>query len=1254
MAAASLRVSVMLPVECPHCEATFQLDPDTLGKVIRCPECRQPFTATATKPAAPVPVPDRADEVSVFDLSTRATPAGRADEVSVFDLNVSRPYERVESDAVRPVLENDAPRRAAAPVRIRPAPKPADDDIPTLAPTVPKPSRATPAGPREVAWSGDEPPDAPSLPYATGKPPALARRVPQSRDGDDDPDDDGELFVRRNRRRRNWGKTIFLGLVGAVLATTLVGGFGLWRYYAVAESRAHDAAKLAFEEGNFPVAQQGYESLLTEYPGSTEAERYRFFAALAEVHNALGGVTVRDNPTPAREAFGRFTADFAQSPLAMPESGYGADIVQLGRKLLDALADHAGDRLTAFRADRTKLDELEATAEGITVAEGLIPTVDKFRDKNAVSLDTQRKRLTDLTAGVAAERHRLSVLAPFRTLSVDPTALRIEEFEAALKANALTTDAEAVAMLAAAEASLQKLFGYREKRIQAVMPPADLAPPVLFSTRLGAPPKPTDAVPAGAAGDTVFGVARGVVYALDAGTGAQLWGTRIASPTADLRAVDLPVRVTMGDLDWVLVAGEIGGKPGLTARVARTGEPVWYQPLEAPPAGRPVVSGGRLYVPLRDATGTVVEFETASGVRTGELTLRQPVGAGLSLLPTGRTGANLLVVPGDMKRVFLFELGRENDDGQRLPPRCVRVLLTDHPRDSLRGEVAVVTPSDDAGPRYLVLTQTDGPTEMKLRAFAVPKPEEIISAGAAGPFSTSEKPSEVSVNGWSWFPAVSDGERLVLASDAGAFFALGVNQLGNADAPLFTLPAPKAPPKQIDVTRSVVVQVEEDSYWVVLAGRLTRLRTAVDPVQGLRIVAQGAGQLVGEPLHRAELRPAANLGVVVCRSPGAASIQAVAFDLGTGAVRWTRRLGVAPAGPPVALAGDRALVIDEDGGVYSVTTSPKRSGPSVVAESVASPYPESSGKSGYAASADGQTVWVVTPEVDKAGRRVRLRNLVGGKLGTDVVVPLPDQLAGAPVVLGPAVLLPLVNGYLYRFGPGDSQLAVGPLWRGDGAAGELQCLLSAHGPDEFFATDGGRKFLRWRWPAEPGAKPLKLVPGAWELAVKIALPPVAFDTGSGLMVAVADAAGTVSTFDAGKVAEPLRRWRGTADGPIPLGRPTLRLVAVPTAAGVRLVYGVAERSLVGLDPDRVDPAWVAAKLIDESAGELLGFSVAGEDLAVTDPTGRVIVLSAAGERRAELPPAPGQSLAVTPAVATGSGEVLQLGLDGTGSLTPRK
>jgi predicted Zn finger-like uncharacterized protein len=1222
----------MLRVECPHCEATFQLDPDTIGKAIRCPECKEPFTATAATPAPPpLPKPVADEPMSVFELHTRAAPL---------------PYERVERDDVRPVLETEAAPRAPLPAKPLPAKPlaPAADDIPTLAPK-PAAPKATPAGPKEVVWRGDAPP----MPTA-GRVASPALTVPRAKpvaDDETDPDEvevEEELFVRRKRRRRSWGKTLFVLALAAVVITALTGGFGYWRYTALSEQRLNDAAQLAFDEGNFADAGTKYEQLLTDYPTSTDVERYRFFAALSGVHNALGGLSVRENPGPAREAFAAFVTDFGQSPLAMPESGYGAEVVQLGRKLLDTLADHAGDRLTAFRADRAKLGELDATAAAVADAEALVPTVDKFRSRDGVSLDPQRKRLTDLTAEVAAERRRLEILAPFRDIAVAPTAPRIEEFEKVLRDTKLDGDAEARAMLAAAEEALKKLFGYSRDRKAAAAPPADKAPPVLFSTRVGPAPRAGDPPPPGPTGDVVFGMCRGVLYALDAGTGDLLWGTRVAPPTADLRAVDVPVRVPMGggrteqggELDWVLVAGDVAGTPALTARLARTGEPVWYQPLEARPAGRPVVTGGRIYLPLKDSTGTVVEFEAASGARTGELTLRQPVGGGLSLLPSDGPGGDLLVVPGDVKRTFLFQLGHEDAEGRRLPPRCVRVLLTDHPRDTLRGEAAVVAPTAEGGPRYLVLTQTDGPQAMKLRAFAVPSPADIVAAATDGPVSTSDKPAEVTVAGWSWFPAASDGERLVLASDAGAFFALG-----NADAPLFTLPAPPAPPVQEGVARSVVVEMTEDSYWAVLAGRLTRLRTAADPQHGLRIVAQGPGRVVGEPLHRAQVRPASNLGVIVCRTPGGAAIQALGFDLTTGQPRWTRRLGVTPAGPPVALADSRALVVDEDGTAYAVPAAAKPgtpAPPSTVALPVAGPLPESTGRATVAASPDGQTVWVVTAETDKAGRRVRLRNLVNGKLEVDAVAPLPDAVAGPPVVLGPAVLIPLVNGYVYRFGPADTQLAVGP--------------LCTHGPDVFYATDGGRKFLRWRWPGEPGAKPAKLA-GPWEVPGRVALPPVGLDAGSGPLVAAADASGVVLLFDATKVEEALRRWRGTGDGPIPLGRPTLTLAAVPTPAGVRLVYSIADRTLVGLATDRVEPAWVTPKLLPETAGELLGVTVTGGEVLASDPAGRVIVLDAATGKATDLAPLPGQSLAAAPATGVGNA-VLQLGLDGTGTRMPRK
>ncbi|MGL6073182.1 MAG: PQQ-binding-like beta-propeller repeat protein [Fimbriiglobus sp.] len=1237
----------MVPTECPHCEETFQIDPANVGKALKCPACKDVFIADA-KGATGLANPEKVSELP----EPRSVPSNSgavSDFVPVIDIPVELPYEAVvESEPL--VLSVDVPsaKRTVSKPTSKAAKAPKPDDIPTLAP---KPDdiptlAPKPVGPKVMTWDGDEPP---VLTTKTASSRPAAKVTNDQPILDDDDEDDERLAARRKRRRRRWGKIAFFGILGAVMLTLALGSFGLWRYYQVSETREAEAAKLAFDESNFPLAQDLYSNLIKSYPESREIDRYKFFASLSTTHNALGGLMLRENPKPGIEAFQSFTSEHGQSPLAMPESGFGDEIVQLGRKLLDILADHAGDQLVSFQNERAKLEKLEDTAKAVKTGEELIPSVDKFRSKNAVSLDTQRQRFTELNTKIAAERHRLSVLAPFRDLSVDPTTPRIEEFEKVLVENKLTADAEAKQMLAAAEKRLRELLLPVSLSRPAVPVPQDLSPPVLFSSSLTG----TGVLNPSGPMDVSFSVARGVLYALDTASGNLLWGTRIAAPTADLRSVDLPVRLTVADQEWVLVTSDLGGVPSLTARLARTGEAVWYQPLEIAPAGRPIVAGGRIYLPLRNTTGTIAEFETSTGLRTANLSIRQPIGAGLSLLPTDRPGGNLLVVPADVKRVFLWELGREDANGERLPPRCVRVMLTEHPRDTLRGEATVINPSDDNGPRYLVLTQTDGPMHMKLRAFPIPKPEEIITAGATVATESNDRATEIRVGGWSWFPAISDGEKVILASDSGAFYALGVNQLGNADAPIFTMPAPKGPTEQEGVSRSLVVKMEDDTFWVVLGGRLVKLRTAVDPMSGLRILASGSGTLVGEPLHRADYRANANIVVIVGRSAFSGSIQATGFDLTTGAVRWERRLGLSPAGPPFTRPQGEKIVVDEDGSVYRVQTDPEKRAASLVATNLAGPFEKAFDKTVPKANVveSEKIIWVFCAEAATSGRRLRLRTIRDGQVSPDKFLPLPDQLAGPPIALGESLLIPLVNGYIYRLRPEDTQLAVGPLWRGDGAAGELVCQLTRLDDEEFLATDGTRKIYRWNWPNTPEAKPKSK--GTWELTTKILLPPVGIPKAGepGWYVAVADVSSTVTLFDGEKPGPAIRRWRPVEGGSIPVGKPTF----ITVDSNLRLVYLIGARILLSIDPTKPDPVWTATSLVDKDLGDLMGVMLEAGKIVVTDPVGKVMLIEPkTGKILEEHTRPPSQPLPISGAILGLGNEAFLLNLDGTGSFTSKK
>ncbi len=1178
-----------MTVECPHCESEFHLNPDLAGKTIPCPSCRLPFTVTAA--AALVPPADL-------------------------------PYERVEA------AMTDLPAAEVPTDRSRPAPPVALPLPPRTVPTAaPLPSAIPLPAPAEVAWSDDLAPP----PGTRSRPAGATRTQPQTqganapRSPGNDPDD-GEEFIRRRPRRRSWA-----GPVAAVLAAAIVlvgggSGVGLWRHAVLKEQRAVEAAKLAYADAKFEEARTQYQALLSEFPDSPAAGEYRFFVALAGLQMTAGGTTVRDDPAPARRAFDQFVADFGADPLARPGAGFGSDVLSAGKRVAEATADHAQDHLKLFQADRKKLPELATAEEASAAGKALLPVAAKYRDATSVDLDSVAKRFADLDATAAGERHRLAVLEPWRTLPDDPTAPKIEAFEAVLVAEKLSADAEARGIVTTAEEALRKIDRYTAVNLLPAPCPPDPAPPVLFTAPLalanGEAFLPLPADPDPAAGPVVFALDRGVLYALDARTGSPLWGTRIAAPTADRRAADLPVPVTVGESAAVLVAGEVAGRPGVCARAARTGDPVWYQPLAAPPAGRPLVVGGRVYLPLADEAGTIAEFDTASGTRLGDLALRQPIGAGLAAVPTGRPGGHLLIAPADNRRVLVFELGREADDGRRLPPRLVRVMQTGHPRDSLRGEPVAVTPAADAGPRFLVLTQADGTTKMKLRSFPLPTADVILGA-ADIPAASADPAAEAAVDGWAWSPAVTDGERLVLATDANAFIAMGVNQPGSADAPLFVLPGPKPAADQESVARAQVVAAGEDEYWVVLGGQLLKLRTAVDPAGGLRVVPQGGGRAVGEPQHRPQVVPALNLAVVVTRTAG--GVQAVGVDLGTGRVRWQRRVGVVPTGPPVPV-GDAVVVAGVDGSIYRVTAA--------AVESLAPPDPAPAGPATVAVDPAGPAACVVTTDATPAGRRARLRFVANGAV-REVVLPLPDAVAGVPILSGQTLLIPLANGNVYRATPADTQFHVGPLWRGEAGTPESVCHLGPAGPDEFFATDGGKRFLRWKWPE--GGKPTP-AGGPWELPAAVALPPVAVGPDR---VAAADERGVVSLFAGPKLA---RRWPNPA-----AGAPTGRLALVATADKTVIVACLANRHLVGFDPDKPAPAWLERDLGPADVGELAGWAVAGDAVTATDPVGRVRSFDAfTGNEREGTPPAAGAGPPTTAAVPVGAGLLFAVTADGTG------
>lgn len=1197
--------------ECPHCESVFQVAAELVGKSMRCPNptCREVFTVAAPA-AAPVPTTQPVPEPVVAVPSAGTV----ADYLQV-----------VEAERIDPPLTDhppldvevvDAEPVSAAPIpKAAPLPAAAIPKAAPLPPTVPA-SRA----PVVVDWSENQ----------DGPPQANRRRARR--------DDESDVPIRtRSRGIGLTGKVVFgalvvlLVLVGGGIVTVLLLG------KAKNEETESAAADTLYKEAKYAEAKRKFEELAKDFPDSTSVPKYKFFAALSHTQTEASSVMVKEDPGPARRALDALIAEHGDSPMAQPNTGYGADVVTAGIKVGGAHGDHAAEQVKKFQAKREDVQLLAAADKAIADGRALLPTLEKFRDKSGLSLDDTRKKLDDVEASVKKERDRLAALAPWRNLAADPTDVRVEQFERAMKAAGLEKDGEVLTLSAQAKQVLRNLVVFTPDVKAAGSPPLEIGATLTVVPRVSGSPDIKLVV---GKQDVVFGVAHGVLYATDVRTGAKLWAERV-SPEA--RAADAPLRVTLadGNTDWVLVPSVRAGQPGLTARAALTGEAAWHQTLPAPVLGRPVRVGERLIVPLADAHGTLLYLNLIDGTQLGKVELRQPIGGGISALRGANGGHGFVVVPADARRVFVFEVGRVGDDGKRQPPQVVRVFATNHPRDSLRGAPLLIDPDDPAQPRRAILAQSDGPAGMRLRSFPLPTAAELGRASADGDTPPGQI-AEAPVTGWSWFPPVTNGERVAVCTDKGAFAAFGMNMPGQADKPLFQLPAQQADPDPASVSRSQVVWMNDDTFWVIVSGKLTRLRVASDPAQGMKIVASQQSTLIGEPISAPQVRAAEGIAVVTTKATETGTVHLTAFDLTTGEERWKRQLGAVAVAPPVRLADGRRLLVDECGGVYQVTADGAE--PTVLEK--CEPKAGCVSPAVTATSADGSRVWVAVHAPSPEGLRLNVRVLLNGKPdGDERAVSIPAGLAGNAITLGDSLLFSLSNRFIYRLGLKDVDVTQGPAWGGANAKPELMCHLSATPDGQFIFGDGNTQVFRRKW-ADTGEA--QKTGGPWELTSAMTCPAVVV-TAEGKEWVVAADGGGVAVFDPSKPsADPVRRWHGVADGELPPGMGSA-LVAVEGKA----CWSAGGRAVAMASPANDKPEWVLPLAVD--AGEVVGLTpLSGGSVLVTCSSGVVLEVNG-GEVKAEAALPTGGPLAKAAAVRVGERDVLIPLADGTTSrLTLRK
>lgn len=1215
-------------VECPHCETRFQLSDDLIGKSMRCPnsDCREVFTvaplATTLPVPEPIPEPIAAPIVPPLPQSGSITdfvPVFEAEPVSHPDKQL--PYDRVDAPLI-PVLEAELAPSTAPLLEAEPV-APILKATPIL-PALPLPSKAeqAKAGPREINWNDQAPPPPEML-----KPKSVVRA------------EDDQIPIRTRPQKSGLPKMIFLGLLTLLLL--VVGGtIGVFVYRGMkVEEESLAQADALYQEGRFGEAQKKYEELATTYPDSKNSERYRFFTKLASVRASVTAVTTKETPGPALDQLRKFLSEHTNAPIAQPNSGYGADIVQAGRVMCETLNDHAADRITTFRTNRTKRELLTEADQAIAQGRDLIPVLEKFRDTSSLPFDAIRAKYGTTETEVKKERDRLAALDPWRDLANDPTDQSIERFEKEMRAVGLAKDVEVQEIAANAKAELRKRVQFRRDPIAAIPAPPNASAVTAIAPRVHESPTPKPGTDG--ATDTVFTVVKGVLYVMDAHTGTGLWTDRVAT---DSSAADAPLRFTSedGSVDWLIVPTLLDGEAGLTARHTRTGAPVWHQTLPAAVLGRPVRIGNRIFVALSDDNGTLIQLDLTTGGILSQCELFQPVGGGLAAFRGQRSSHGFLVVPADARRIFLFEISNDAENRPKLP-QMIRVLATDHPKDSLRGEPLLIDPDDPAALRRLVLTQTDLPNTMKLRSFALPNLKDLAVPSTVGE-TRPDQTAEVSVNGWSWFPPVSDGERVAVATDSGTFAVFGLNQPGNNDKPLHLIPGKKPAEGGNLISRGLVVSADEDNFWAVTNSQLVRLRAGVDPSSGYHVAPHGMPLLVGEPIARGQVRPALHFGFLTVQVTKSGTVQMIAFDLNNGEVRWRRQLGARVLTRPMALAEGGHLIVDEAAGVYRAT--PQVESEQLRLETIAEPLANVPDPAFVAITADRKTMFVFASEPTPDGQKVLIRKFEQGKFGGDRAVSLPSPLAGVPVVFGSHILMPLANGVVYRATYGESEVKQGPQWRGPDAPTDSKCYLTVISESEFLATDGGKRVTRWKWVNEQtrGEK----AGGPWETNERITAAALVISSGGNDRVMVADEKG-VSVFDPTKPTnEPARRWLGMPNEMNPGGR-----VSSLVSAFDRVIAAIEGKALLGIDPTKDQPDWAVPPPPVGVTGEVVGIHATENHLVVTYQSGYVrFVNPKTGEVVGEAVRSPGAPLATASAVPGDPNRVILANSDGTLSVIP--
>ncbi len=1165
-----------ITTQCPECESRFHLQPDLLGKGMRCPNCQHVFLVETIDSDPPASTPEDSAPDPPAPGPTRSgsrvdTPPVPYESGSVADfLPIAEAYVEAEStDASTPTdVTSPAPPREihwseVAEQSTEPTPPPKEIHWSEGGETPSEPNAAS----REITWSAAVEPPLPE----TSPTPETSQPSDATNTGVLTPTFSEETMASRpGQRRRSLGKAAFWGMTLLVAAAIGLGGYQGYRYWAATESRLAAEADALYEAGKYQDAREQYTSLIEAFPESPDLQKYTFFRDLTPLRERVSSVVNPSDPQPAVELLDGFLAEHADSPLLAPDQ-FALDLTdtlkQLGEHVVGK-AEQALNRASEAQeqANPGALEEpLTESQQWLLKAAKLDDLVRNYlpEDASPAEFASQIVRFQERLNQIHRLEARFQELAKITT---EPTQENRERFRFLVSKEGLADHPRTIDLLTKMDEILRQRVQYvRDQQPMAPLSTLDpVVPGLLFAGVLDradptATPSPTPEV--------VFALARGLLYVLDGDTGAVRWATRVG-----IDAQTLPLRVPEDESnpDLVLVASNDGNQFALTAHDTLNGAIRWRQALDGPCLGSPVVIDTRVFVAQADAQGTLAEYDLVEGVRRATLRLQQPIGAPMAWEP----GTSKLYLPAMGRNVYLLDVDRRDQQGIPLKPEPV-VLGTQHTPGSLQAAPVILDPFPRSQQRYLVLTEAAGIDRLRLRGYALPSdfPTGIV---------TLQPLVEHTLGGLSRFAPRHDYERLAMVSDRGLFALFGIQQRQNDDSILFPfLNKPFALAREHSLPASAeIVSMDGNRFWVLADGQLQRLDLQFDTRAGLKLQVEPPSLPLGIPLQPSQQSRRNDRLYLVTQNPANTACVATAVDRHSGAVRWQRQLGMVVANSPVRL-GDATILLDQSGGLYRIppiedfepTVSEWRIDPNW---EVAPPLANLDANHLRLLLKDPRHELVHALSVSRDGKRYRMliRTLDARGRIRRRSVALPQALAGEPVVFGDGLLFPLANGSLYRLTE-NGQLEEGPIWRSGDAPVQARGSLAPLTEELFLCSDGLDRLTIRRWPAgNLGFSVFQQVKTRYELARPIKTLP-----GEDVLRCVlATTNQEVRLLAANQPERPERIWNtrlypSIPPGPITAG-PYVHTRQGQQNQGYWISYMVDQRHLIWLDPEQDSPLWV--------------------------------------------------------------------------------